>query len=132
MYQCEVGGLTLSEALRVLDSVGEPDTAELTESDRRFAESLARGAVADAAALDERIGQAARHWRVERMATLDRLVLRMAVHEWLALRETPPRVVINEAIELARAFSGEDAAKFVNGVLDGVFRTLKDEGKVVE
>ena len=66
------------------------------------------------------------------MATLDKLVLRMAVHEWLALPETPPRVVINEAIELARAFSGEDAAKFVNGVLDGVFRTLKDEGKVVE
>ena len=132
MYQCEVGGLTLSEALRVLDNVGEPDTADLTDSDRRFAEALARGAVTDAATLDERIGQAARHWRVERMATLDRLVLRMAVHEWLALPETPPRVVINEAIELARAFSGEDAAKFVNGVLDGVFRTLKDEGKVVE
>ena len=132
MYQCEVGGLTLSEALRVLDSVGEPDTAALTEGDRQFAEQLARGATASADALDERIGQAARHWRVERMATLDRLVLRMAVHEWLALPETPPRVVINEAIELARAFSGEDAAKFVNGVLDGVFRTLKDEGKVVE
>ena len=46
----------------------------------------------------------------------------MAVHEWLAPPETPPRVVINEAIELARAFSGEEAAKFVNGVLDGVFR----------
>lgn len=132
MYQCEVGGLTLSEALRVLDSVGEPDAAALTESDCRFAETLARGAVANAGTLDERIGQAARHWRVERMATLDRLVLRMAVHEWLALPETPPRVVINEAIELARAFSGEEAAKFVNGVLDGVFRTLKDEGKVVE
>jgi transcription antitermination protein NusB len=132
MYQCEVGGLTLSEALRVLDTVGEPDTADLTDSDRHFAEALARGAVTDAGALDERIGQAARHWRVERMATLDRLVLRMAVHEWLALPETPPRVVINEAIELARAFSGEDAAKFVNGVLDGVFRTLKDEGRVVE
>jgi transcription antitermination factor NusB len=132
LYECEIGGLTLSEALRVLDSVGEPDTAALSESDRHFAESLARGAVTDAQALDERIGQAARHWRVERMATLDRLVLRMAVHEWLALPETPPRVVINEAIELARAFSGEDAAKFVNGVLDGVFRTLKDEGKVVE
>jgi len=132
MYQCEVGGLTLSEALGVLDSVGEPDTAELSESDRQFAETLARGAVGNAAALDDRIGQAARHWRVERMATLDRLVLRMAVHEWLALPETPPRVVINEAIELARAFSGEDAAKFVNGVLDGVFRTLKDEGRVVE
>jgi N utilization substance protein B len=132
MYQCEVGGLTLSEALRVLDNVGEPDAAALSEPDRGFAEALARGAVGNAAQLDERIGQAARHWRVERMATLDRLVLRMAVHEWLALPQTPPRVVINEAIELARAFSGEDAAKFVNGVLDGVWRTLKSEGKLVD
>jgi N utilization substance protein B len=66
------------------------------------------------------------------MATLDRLVLRLAVHEWTARPDTPPRVVMNEAIELARAFSGEDAARFVNGVLDGVLRVLKEEGKVVE
>lgn len=132
LYECEVGRLSLSEALGVLDRVGEPDTSELDTADRAFAETLARGVLADSAALDERLAQAARHWRVERMATLDRLVLRMAVHEWLALPETPPRVVINEAIELARAFSGEDAARFVNGVLDGVFRVLKAEGKVVE
>lgn len=132
LYECEVGHLALPEALGVLDRVGEPDAAALDPGDRAFAETLARGVLADTTALDERLGQAARHWRVERMATLDRLVLRMAVHEWLALPETPPRVVINEAIELARAFSGEDAARFVNGVLDGVFRTLKAEGKIVE
>ena len=132
LYECEVGHLAVGEALGVLDRVGEPDAAPLEPGDRRFAETLARGVLAESAVLDERIGQAARHWRVERMATLDRIVLRMAVHEWLALPATPPRVVINEAIELARAFSGEDAAKFVNGVLDGVFRTLKAEGKVVE
>jgi N utilization substance protein B len=132
LYECEVGRLALPEALGVLDRVGEPDAAALDPEDRAFAETLARGVLADTTALDERVSQAARHWRVERMATLDRLVLRMAVHEWLALPETPPRVVINEAIELARAFSGEDAARFVNGVLDGVFRTLKTEGKIVE
>jgi transcription antitermination factor NusB len=132
LYECEVGRLPLLEALGVLDRVGEPDAAALDPADRAFAETLARGVLDGTAALDERLGQAARHWRVERMATLDRLVLRMAVHEWLALPETPPRVVINEAIELARAFSGEDAARFVNGVLDGVFRTLKAEGKIVE
>jgi N utilization substance protein B len=132
LYECEVGRLALPEALGVLDRVGEPDAAALDPEDRAFAETLARGVLADTAALDERLSQAARHWRVERMATLDRLVLRMAVHEWLALPDTPPRVVINEAIELARAFSGEDAARFVNGVLDGVFRTLKAEGKIVE
>jgi N utilization substance protein B len=132
LYECEVGRLAVGEALGVLDRVGEPDAAALDAADRAFAERLARGVLEQSGALDERLGQAARHWRVERMATLDRLVLRMAVHEWLALPETPPRVVINEAIELARAFSGEEAAKFVNGVLDGVFGTLKAEGKVVE
>jgi len=132
LYECEVGRLAVGEALGVLDRVGAPEAVELDATDREFAERLARGVLRDAASLDERIGQAATHWRVERMATLDRLVLRMAVHEWLAMPGTPPRVVINEAIELARAFSGEDAAKFVNGVLDGVFRALKAEGKVVE
>jgi N utilization substance protein B len=131
LYQCEVGGLSVPEALTVLDEAGEPDR-RLSEADRAFAGSLAEGVLADRAALDGRIGQAARHWRIERMATLDRLVLRLAVHEWLAHPETPPRVIMNEAIELARAYSGDDAARFVNGVLDGVLRALRDEGRLVE
>lgn len=132
LYECEVGRLALSDALGVLDRVGEPDAAALEPGDRAFAEVLARGVLEAGPALDERLSQAATHWRVERMATLDRLVLRMAVHEWLALPETPPRVVLNEAIELARTFSGEEAARFVNGVLDGVFKALKAEGRMVD
>jgi N utilization substance protein B len=132
LYECEVGGLTLTDALGVLDRVGEPDAPSLGASDRAFVRTLAQGVIENRVALDERIGGAARHWRVERMAAIDRLVLRLAVHEWIAHPKTPPRVVINEAIELARAYSGEDAAKFVNGVLDGVFRALKEEGKLVE
>ncbi len=132
LYECEVGRLSLADAQRVLDEVGSPDATPLSDRDREFASTLAAGVLADAAALDERLGQAARHWRVERMAALDRLVLRLAVHEWLAHPGTPPRVVMNEAIELARAYSGEDAARFVNGVLDGVFRALKEEGRVVD
>lgn len=132
LYEREVGGLSLAEAFGVLDGAGEPDVTPLVGPDRAFAEALASGADADRAALDERIAQAARHWRVERMAALDRLVLRLAIHEWLARPETPPRVVINEAIELARAYSGEDAARFVNGVLDGALRALKSEGRIVE
>lgn len=132
LYECEVGQLALPEALGVLDRVGEPDAATLDAADRGFAETLARGVLGAGPALDERLAQAATHWRVERMATLDRLVLRMAVHEWLEWPETPPRVVINEAIELARAFSGDEAARFVNGVLDGVLKALKAEGRMVE
>ena len=93
---------------------------------------MVRGAWADRAALDERIADAARNWRVERMTVLDRLVLRLAVHELIAHAETPPRIVIDEAIELARRYSGDEAARFVNGVLDGLFKKLKDEGKVID
>jgi N utilization substance protein B len=132
LYQCEIAGLSVPEAFAVLDAVGDPDAAVLTPADRAFAMALAAGAREGIADIDGRLGRAARHWRVERMGTIDRLILRMAVHEWLAHPETPPRVVINEAIELARTYSGGEAAKFVNGVLDGVLRALKEEGRLEE
>lgn len=133
LYQCEVGGLGAMEATRLLGMVGAPDDAPTLDDDgREFAATLARGTWAERAALDERIGDAAKNWRVERMAVIDRLLLRMALQELLAHPETPPRVVIDEAIELTRAYSGEEAARFVNGVLDGVFKRLKGEGRVVD
>jgi transcription antitermination protein NusB len=132
LYQIEVGQLTLTEAARIHGIVGTPEIASLDEDAHRFAVSLARGAWDDRNAIDERIADAARNWRVERMTVLDRTVLRLAVHELVSHQETPPRVVIDEAITLARRYSGEEAAKFVNGVLDGVFHTLKAQGKVIE
>jgi N utilization substance protein B len=69
----------------------------------------------------------AHNWRVERMAVIDRLVLRLAIAELLTQPATPAKVVINEAIELARTFSGDDAVPFVNGVLDAVRKDLKRE-----
>jgi N utilization substance protein B len=133
LYQCEVGGLGPLEVTRLLGAVGAPDEAPVLDDEgRAFAAKLAMGTWAERAALDERIGEAARNWRVERMAVVDRLLLRMALQELLAHPETPPRVVIDEAIELTREYSGAEAARFVNGVLDGAFRKLKDEGKVVD
>ncbi len=133
LYQCEVGGLGAFEVTRLLGMVGAPDDAPLLDDEgRAFAARLAMGAWTDRAALDERIGDAARNWRVERMAVVDRLLLRMALQEMLAHPETPPRVVIDEAIDLTRAYAGDDAARFVNGVLDGLFKKLKDEGKVID
>jgi N utilization substance protein B len=132
LYQVEVGQLSVPEASRIHGHVGAPDVAGLDDESRLYAETLARGAWNERNAVDERIADAAKNWRVERMAVLDRMVLRLAVHEMLHHPETPPRVVIDEAIDLARSYSGDDAAKFVNGVLDGVFRKLKDEGKIVE
>jgi transcription antitermination factor NusB len=126
-----VGRLSIGQAMGVLDQAGEPEAAALAEDDRAFAGRLADGAWETRASLDERIGDAAKHWRVERMATLDRLVLRLAVQELLTVPETPPRVVINEAIELARAFGGDDSARFVNGVLDGVYHRLVEDARIV-
>jgi N utilization substance protein B len=119
LYECEVGGLTPQQAIGVLVHAGAPDVDD-------------PGAFEGRDALDERIGEAAKNWRVERMAVLDRLVMRLALHELLTHRDSPPRVVISEAIELARAYSGEEAAKFVNGVLDGAFRRLREEGLVTD
>ena len=132
LYECEVGRLTVDEALGVLDRVGPPEAATLDPDARAFAEALARGVGNHLATLDERMAQAAQHWRVERMATVDRLVMRLAVEEWLYHPAAPPRVVLSEAIDLARAYSGDEAARFVNGVLDGVLRQLKESGALVD
>lgn len=132
LYECELGGLTPQQALGVLHHAGPPDVEDPGEREHGFVVSLVRGAMDNRAALDERIGDAAQNWRIERMALLDRLVMRLAVQELLSHRDSPPRVVISEAIELARAYSGDEAARFVNGVLDGVYRRLKDEGLVTD
>jgi len=86
-----------------------------------FMESLVRGTVDRSREIDELIQKHAEHWRLERMPALDRNVLRLAVYEMLHT-DTPPAVLIDEALELARQFSGEESVHFVNGVLDAVHR----------
>ena len=84
-----------------------------------------RGVVAQVAAIDAHLTAAAEHWRLGRMALVDRLILRLAVYELLEERATPAPVVINEALELARTFSADESVGFVNGVLDGVRKALE-------
>jgi transcription antitermination protein NusB len=86
-----------------------------------FMESLVRGAAAGSPAIDQRISAKSAHWRIERMPAVDRNILRLAVYEMKQLN-TPPAVVIDEALELARQFSGEESIAFINGVLDAVRR----------
>jgi transcription antitermination protein NusB len=88
-----------------------------------FAAALVRGAVQHGADLDQRISKHAEHWRLERMPAVDRNILRLAVYE-LTFVGTPAAVAIDEAIELARKFSNEESAQFVNGVLDAIHREL--------
>ena len=83
------------------------------------------GTVADLEAIDHLIAQQSQHWRIERLAVLDRLVLRMATWELRHRPDTPPAVVLNEAIELARTYSTDASVAFVNGVLDGIRKALQ-------
>jgi transcription antitermination protein NusB len=122
LYQWEVGRTPLDEVARTFWAMDGP---ALAPADRELALALAYGTVAEQAGIDERIAAAAEHWRLDRMAVMDRLILRLAVWE-LGHLDTPPKVVINEAIELARTFSTEDAVKFVNGVLDGIRRRQQE------
>jgi len=98
-------------------------TAKASDSTQAFANKLFEGASRDADELDALIVQHARNWRLERMAIIDRAVLRLAIYE-LRTGETPPKVILNEAVDLAKKFSSEDAGSFVNGILDAVNAAL--------
>jgi len=91
---------------------------------REFAEKLIAGVNANLPEVDALISKYAENFAIGRLAAVDRNVLRLAIHEMLHVMETPPIVAINEAIEIARKFGGEDSSRFVNGLLDRVKRDL--------
>lgn len=100
--------------------------AELDVTAREFASRLAAGALANQELLDERIRSRAEHWRISRMAVVDRNILRLAVYEFL-YEPTPRTVAINEALEIARRFSTYEATQFINGILDAIKRDLDEQ-----
>lgn len=101
----------------------ELSDAELDEQTREFADKLTVGTLREIETIDDRIRTRAEHWRIERMAIVDRNVLRLAVYEFL-FEETPHTVVINEALEIARRFSTFEATQFINGILDTIKHDL--------
>lgn len=94
---------------------------------KEYAEWLVRGIREHQAEVDRKIQEASRNWRLERMANVDRNVLRIAVFEMLFEKNLAAPIIINEAIEIAKKFSGQEAGVFVNGILDGVYRNLKKQ-----
>ena len=97
-----------------------------------FARDLFEGTVDEIPALDPKLRETAKNWRLERMGAIDRNVLRLALFELIHYPQTPPAVIINEALEIARRFSGEESAEFVNGILDAVRKTLPAAGTMLE
>jgi transcription antitermination protein NusB len=127
LYQWEVGKQSMLEVMQTYWTPGLTADAPISDDLRQFASTLTNGVAATAEQLDPIIAEAAQNWRLERMAVMDRIILRLAVYEFLHQPETPARVVINEALELARTFSTDDAVRFINGMLDGIRRTLARE-----
>jgi N utilization substance protein B len=124
LYQWEVGRLTMPEVRRLFWNMGEEDAPDASDRSRSFATTLADGTVEHISQIDRLIEQSAENWRLARMPVMDRLILRLAVYEFLHHTETPQPVVIDEALELAKRFSTPEAVKFINGVLEGVRRRL--------
>lgn len=124
LYQCEVGGVAPAEAqaaYRQIDELGPGLSAEAAA----FAASLVEGTVANLARIDPLLEESAEHWRLSRMAVVDRLVLRLAVYQLLHLPDVPAPVVIDESVDLAALYGGPESGRFVNGVLDAIHRRLE-------
>jgi transcription antitermination protein NusB len=125
LYQWDITGSAVEKAAETFFTRQWPDTEEPADELRGFATRLAVDTVGRIADIDPLIAATAERWRPERMAVLDRLILRMAVCEMLRDRDTPGPVVINEALELARTFSSEESVKFINGMLDAIRKKIE-------
>jgi transcription antitermination protein NusB len=125
LFQSDMGKQDADQVRRTFWAENASATAEV----RGFADDLFRVANDRRAQIDELIERHAEHWRMDRMAAVDRNLLRAAVAELMAYRDTPRAVVINEALEIARKFSSPESVQFVNGVLDSVGKELESAPK---
>jgi N utilization substance protein B len=125
LYQWEVGRASLDEVLTTFWMHDDAQVISLSDDHRAFAQKLAAGVVDTVGNVDPVIAESAEHWRIERMNVMDRLILRLAVYEFLHEPDTPGRVIINEALELARTFSNDDSVRFINGILDAIRRRFE-------
>lgn len=122
LYQLDLSGEEVELAIEVYWQYLGPGGDDATE----LANELVRGCSASASVIDDRIREASKHWRLERMARVDRNILRLAIFELLERADVPRKVTLNEAVELAKRYGDENSPAFVNGLLD---RIATDIGK---
>jgi len=115
----DVQAMTVDDAVRSFFASLADDESGASLPHDEFAEQLVRGAISQRDELDKTIGAHSEHWRVERMAVVDRNILRLATYEMMRF-QTPPPVVIDQALELAAKFSSPESVAFLNGVLDAI------------
>ncbi|MFH1574576.1 MAG: transcription antitermination factor NusB [Acidobacteriota bacterium] len=122
LYQHDIGRLPVAEILASFWQMNEHP-----QKVREFADQLFQGSTARLAEIDPIIQRHIQHWKLGRLAAVDRNLLRLAVFELLPPNNTPCSVVINEALEIAKKYSTIESAQFVNGVLDSIRKTLREE-----
>jgi N utilization substance protein B len=122
LYQWEI---TKDDMRRVQDAFWRVRSS--TDATRSLADALARGAHARVEELDDAIEKAATNWRLDRIAAVDRTVLRLGAYELVGTPQTPAAVVLDEAVELAKRFGEADSPSFVNGVLDAIRKRVRGE-----
>jgi N utilization substance protein B len=105
---------------------------EALVDDVEFIEKLARGVLQKQDGLDKTLQPIAPEWPIDQIARMDRIILRMGLYELQEVKDVPPKVVINEAIELGKAFGSENSSKFINGVLGTALRNMTGETKEPE
>jgi len=122
LFAADVSGVT---GQRLVNDFWVQLSSEIDMPTRQFADNLVLGTLERLGQIDDTIRTRAEHWRIERMAVVDRNILRLAVNEFL-FENTPHTVVINEALEIARRFSTYEATQFINGILDAIKQDLAD------
>lgn len=125
LYALEISGNRIETVIENISDFSKDD-----EDIFEFACDLLRKTVHNQKALDNCVVDTVKNWKYDRIALLDRLILRQAICEMLFFEEIPPKVTINEAIDLAKKFSTEESGRFVNGILDALLRQFKKDNRL--
>ena len=124
LYACEMNNESLQPlSIELLNDISD-------ESDKLFANELIRKVLTNVKDIDTRIIQRVTNWEMDRIALIDKILLRMGICEILYFQDIPPKVSINESIEIAKEYSTVGSAKFINGILDAVLVQEKHDGKL--
>jgi len=133
LYQVEVSQTPADEAIHLYyEILGEGDDLKFHVSlpARPFAEQIIEGVSLRKSEIDELIASASEHWRLERMSIVDRNILRIALFEMLHCPDIPPKVSINEAVDLGKTFGSAESGAFINGILDHILVELQERGEI--
>lgn len=122
IYLHDICGFPVEESIKIISN-----HHKLNPSTRHFAKILIEGVKNNRKEIDDAISKTIKHWELKRLSAIDRNIIRLATFELMAMPETPTKVIINEAIEIAKHYSTEDSGKFVNGVLDKIKETYRSK-----